>query len=542
MAAILTGMMGLANLIAAVNPILITRLRQVERFFPLEVRHGSRLTAALAGFALLLMAGNLWRRKRVAWMITLAVLVISVISHLLLGFQWELALVAGALALWLATLRSDFHARSDRPSIRNGLLVLALAIFFTLAYGAAGFYLQDREYSIRFNLWQAIQQTVIMFTQFYDPGLHPLTRFSRFFADSIYVIGAVTFGYALVMLARPVLLRQNATDEERSHARLIVQAHGRSPLARLCLLPDKSYYFSPGGSVVAYTVKGRVALALGDPIGPESDFRSVVAGFKRFCEQNDWMPAFYQVAPGGLSAYNSEGLQSLKIGREAIIHLDTFTLEGSQKKALRNAYHRIERMGYEADLTLPPQSPERLAELRSVSDEWLTQMHGTEMRFSVGWFDDEYIHSCPVMAVCSPDHKISAFASILEEYQKEEISIDLMRRRTVIENGVMEFLFVSIIQWARSQGCATFSLGLSALSGVGEHDEDPAVERALHTIYEHVNQFYNFRGLHEFKEKFQPEWSPRYLIYPNPTALPAVAIALARADSGDDFIVSYLKG
>ena len=54
-------------------------------------------------------------------------------------------------------------------------------------------------------------------------------------------------------------------------------------------------------------------------------------------------------------------------------------------------------------------------------------------------------------------------------------------------------------------------------------------------------QFYNFQGLHKFKEKFQPRWSPRYLVYPGPASLPAVVLALNRASSGDDFIWQYYQ-
>ena len=57
-------------------------------------------------------------------------------------------------------------------------------------------------------------------------------------------------------------------------------------------------------------------------------------------------------------------------------------------------------------------------------------------------------------------------------------------------------------------------------------------ERALGFIFEHVNQFYDFKGLHAFKSKFHPIWSPRYLVYPGPASLPAVAVALILADSG----------
>src|ERR1051325_11773164 len=103
-----------------------------------------------------------------------------------------------------------------------------------------------------------------------------------------------------------------------------------------------------------------------------------------------------------------------------------------------------------------------------------------------------------------------------------------MRSLQRTESGLMDFLFVFLFQWAREQGFATFNLGLSALSGVGEHSDDPIIERALNFIYQNVNRFYNFRGLHSFKEKFHPTWSPRYLVYPGPPSLPVVSGALFR--------------
>jgi len=116
-----------------------------------------------------------------------------------------------------------------------------------------------------------------------------------------------------------------------------------------------------------------------------------------------------------------------------------------------------------------------------------------------------------------------------------------MRHKPDAENGTMDFLFVSLFLWAKSRGYETFNLGLSGLSGVGETAGDPAVERALHYVYEHGNQFYNFKGLHAYKTKFNPIWSPCYLIYPGPGSLLPVALALIQADAGENPIPSYIK-
>lgn len=182
LAAVLTGLMGIINILSAVTPSLANRLAVVTQYSPLLVLRGGHLTATLAGFALLLLAGGLWRHKQTAWLLTMLVLVVSVISHLLKGLDYEEALLATGLAMWLFSLRAHFHALSDTPSIRRGGQMLAVAVVFTVAYGTVGFYLLDRHFSVNFNTGAALRQTIVMFTQFYDPGLEPLTGFGRYFA------------------------------------------------------------------------------------------------------------------------------------------------------------------------------------------------------------------------------------------------------------------------------------------------------------------------------------------------------------------------
>jgi phosphatidylglycerol lysyltransferase len=538
--AILTALMGLVNLVSATFPALMERLKVLERILPLEVRRGSHLTAALAGFALLILADSLLRRKRLAWVMTVIVLLISAVSHLLKGLDYEEATLAILLAIVLLAKRHHFHAHSDLPSIRNGLRVLLIAILFTFVYGITGFYILDRHFKVSYDFLAAVRQTFVMFTQFYDPGLEPLTQFGRFFGESIYVVAAGTLSYSLIMLLRPVLVRGPASLQEHARAKELVEKSGRSSLARFTLFPDKSYFFSSGGTSFAFAVRGRVALVLGDPIGPEADLPEALEAFQKYCQQNDWLAAFYQVQNNYLDLYQSKGFATLMIGQEAIVDLSKFTLEGKAGKDFRTALNKMERLGHRADIHIPPLADELLENLRDVSNEWLTGMHGSEMRFSVGWFEDEYIRGSTVATISTPQGAISAFANMIPEYQRPEFAVDLMRRREKIENGTMDFLFIAMLRWAKGQGASTFSLGLSALSGLGENSDNFSAERALRYIYENVNRFYNFKGLHAFKEKFHPHWQPRYLIYPGLSSLPMVGSALVRAHAGNDFPWDYL--
>ena len=236
------------------------------------------------------------------------------------------------------------------------------------------------------------------------------------------------------------------------------------------------------------------------------------------------------------------GFEALSVGEEGVVNLDTFTLEGKEGKPLRAPVNKLTNAGYKFIVHQPPISDDLLEELRAISNEWLTMMHGTEKHFSLGWFEDDYIRNSPIGAVHTPEGWINAFINFVPEYQLNNITVDLMRRRNEIENGTMEFLFVNLFQWAKAQGYQGFDLGLSGLSGVGEQADDPAVERVMHWAYEHVNQFYNFKGLHAFKEKFHPEWSPCYLIYPGAANLVEAWLAVVSANSGrENLIAQYLK-
>jgi phosphatidylglycerol lysyltransferase len=539
--ALMTFLMGMINLFSALQPTPQSRLAIIEPIFPLEVRHGSRITSALAGFALILLAVSLWRRKRTAWILTISLLGISCIADLIKGLEFEEASLAFGILILLLLLRHSFDAISDRPSTRQGLVVLATAFLFTMIYGIAGFYLLDRHFSVHFSIMQAIRQTIVMFTAFYNPGIEPLTGFGRYFAGSIYIIGLGTLSFSLVMLIRPVLVRQPATREEKERAEDIVQQYGRTALARATLFDDKSYFFAGDHTVIAYAARGRSAVVLGDPIGPQEHVAESILAFRDFCTHNDWTPAFVSTLPDYLDDYKAAGFEAVCIGYEAIVSLKEFSLEGSKNKAIRNAVSRMERLGYNTEVFQPPLENDLLRSLRDISDAWLTLHHGGEMHFSDGWFDDDYIRNGPVITVINQEGSLDAFANLVSEYQKNELSIDLMRHYPDIANGMMEFLFVRMLQWAKEQGFATFSLGLSAIIGVGEKPDDPRLEQALHTISEYLSRFYNFKGLHHFKENFHPNWEPRYLVYPGVASLPLVMNTLLKVHSGNNVLWKFLK-
>jgi len=60
-------------------------------------------------------------------------------------------------------------------------------------------------------------------------------------------------------------------------------------------------------------------------------------------------------------------------------------------------------------------------------------------------------------------------------------------------------------------------------------EPDDAMARLLELLGRSIEPVYGFRSLLAFKAKFQPEYVPLYLTYPDPAALPTIGNAIARA-------------
>jgi phosphatidylglycerol lysyltransferase len=81
----------------------------------------------------------------------------------------------------------------------------------------------------------------------------------------------------------------------------------------------------------------------------------------------------------------------------------------------------------------------------------------------------------------------------------------------------------------REEGYDWFDLGLAPLAGVGDRSGAPLEERALNQLSERLTRFFSYKGLRNYKAKFEPDWEERFLVYGvGPLALARVGVALTR--------------
>ena len=109
-------------------------------------------------------------------------------------------------------------------------------------------------------------------------------------------------------------------------------------------------------------------------------------------------------------------------------------------------------------------------------------------------------------------------------------TLDFMRRQPESMNGVMEFLIAETAEKMKATPEIEFlSLSAAPLARSDSGEPGSIAARLLDVIGRLLEPVYGFRSLLAFKRKFQPEFQPLLMAYPDPVALPAIGVALARA-------------
>jgi len=270
---------------------------------------------------------------------------------------------------------------------------------------------------------------------------------------------------------------------------------------------------------------------MGDPLGNPDRFTELAWSFRELCDQHSVRCVFYEVGDTCLTLYIELGLSFSKLGDEARVNLGEFGLASSKRAKLRQALSRSTRDGATFSIVEASGVPAVMADLQRVSDEWLAAKGAGEKGFSLGYFDADYLvnFDCAVMRV---DGEVVAFANLWASGGLQELSIDLMRFSESAPKGTMDALFTQIMLWGKGQGYQWFNLGMAPLGGLQRQALAPAWNKLGNVVYHFGEHFYNFEGLRQYKQKFEPEWTPRYLASAGGMELPAVLMDSTTLISG----------
>jgi phosphatidylglycerol lysyltransferase len=346
------------------------------------------------------------------------------------------------------------------------------------------------------------------------------------------IVGVTAAALLLLNLLRPARPEPvTASADDLAKARGAVERSEQS-IANAALMGDKRLLFSDDqNAFVMYQVSGRSWIALGDPVGELRYSEELVWRFRELSDHHAGWTVFYQASRTRLPQYIDLGLAAFKLGEEAHVPLQEFSLDGSARAELRQDHRRAVRDGATFEIVPAERVPRMLPELRKISDAWLSDKATAEKHFSVGAFDPAYLGQFD-FALVRRMGVLVAFANLWETRTKRELSVDLMRFGPDAPRSAMDFLFVELMLWGREQGYEWFNLGMAPLAGLEQHPLAPAWHRVGNFVFRYGEHFYNFEGLRRYKTKFRPVWEPRYLVGPGGIALPRILLDVSALISG----------
>ena len=485
---------GAVGIASGLTPEFANRYDLVRGVLPPGVPGAARIAVLAFGLALLWLSRSLARRRRRAWQLAVALVLAISLAHLAKGLDFEEALLGLLVLVALFRFRRRFDVPGDPLSLRP-LAATGLAISAVVALAV--------ELEVRGVDGDRVQDLL---------------------AAASLLLGL----RALQLWLRPLSERVRQSAEERRVARRLVHSHGDDSLAFFSLRRDKSYFFSATGrSFLAYKVVGGTALVSGDPVGEVAEFYDLLGEFRRVCHAHGWRLALLSVRSELLPVTRRLGLRSIKIGDEAVVRPQTFSLEGRSIRKVRQSVARLEREGYRFRMVEARFVDDRLrAELERVSDVW--RGSNVERGFSMS-MDDPFGEPDTFFAVAEQNESVGGYLHLVPSGRG--YSLGAMRRDPATPNGLMEFLIVQLLAWACERGAEEISLNFCAFADLLDAEPRNRLAAVARAALRAGDRVFQLERLLVFSRKFAPEWRPRYLCVERVSDLPLVGVAYLRVES-----------
>lgn len=341
------------------------------------------------------------------------------------------------------------------------------------------------------------------------------------------MLGATILVAAVIFLESPRRdMRRTSEDEVR--VRELLAQDGHDSLGYFATRRDKSYVFTADrDAAIAYHVEGDVAVAAGDPIGPEHQWNAVMRVFLDMCRAQGWSPAVLAAGEQAARRWTGHEMAAITMGDEAILDSGAFSSDLAGLAEVRRAAARARAAGLTVrirrhrDLS----DGERAAMIR-FADLW--RHGGPERGFSMalGRLGDPADGDCLLVSAHDADGQWMGLLSFVP-WGRNGVSLDVMRRSPEAPNGVTELMVASLMEEGPRHGVLRASLNFAMFRQVFDDSRKlgagPAVRLAA-AVLERGDRWFQLERLYRSNQKYHPHWVTRYFMVDNMVALPRAAL------------------
>ncbi|MBU3179450.1 DUF2156 domain-containing protein [Clostridium estertheticum] len=549
-AVLLTLMLGIENILYEYyNRIyVISYISKYFYFFNPETLVLHRTISVITGFVLIFTSYKLYKRMRMAWVISICMLSVSMLMHIL-NFHSVLnpAITVEFIVINILCFNyKNFEKASDPINLRNSIF-LGITIIFIIIVNTcfAAYELNIRLLSLNgFNY--AVLRTLRMLFLIDFSTLGHLSARKLIFVKTEIAINWTGVLATLFFILKPLVYQPFVTAFDKEKVRKLLNKYGENSLSYITIEDDKKYYF--GNNVegaIAYTTVSGVAVCAGDPVCSDENMPLLITEFITYCKQNNFAICFCHTLEKHIPLYTYLGFGKTKCGEEAMFDLETYTLTGGKAAKIRNAINHASALGITISEYKPLVKRDKLIEqqISEVSDEWLKNKNSSELSFMLGTISLNNPMDRRYFAAYDNKTEMLGFIVFSPFAGGKGYLADITRRRNNAPIGVMEKITIEAFNKMKLEGVKWGTLGLAPLVNVA--DDGGVAGKLFQFVYEKLNSFYGFKGLYHYKKKYSPTvWENRYIVYYPKIFTPKIAYSIIKAQNPKgvgDFLLVQLK-
>ncbi|MFD4660714.1 phosphatidylglycerol lysyltransferase domain-containing protein [Kitasatospora sp. NPDC058444] len=537
-------LIGLMDIASAVFPKLRhTKVHTFAGQLPGGTTSLAAVGALMVGILLVPLAHALRRRKRRAWRAVCVLLPISAGLHIVRWHQIGPAVVSLVVLAVMLVHQREFYAKADPRTRWRALVNLVVMGVLSVLLGLLIVSTRTKYEIGHPGLTERLQHVGYGLFGFEGPVRYNNVRMSDLVAYLLGGLGLLTAFTTAYLALRPGKPKPELTAEDEEKVRELLARHGeRDSLGYFALRRDKSVLFSPTGkAAISYRVVSGVMLASGDPVGDVEAWPGAIKVFMAEAREHAWVPAVMGCSEVGGEVWTREaGLDALELGDEAIVDTASFSLSGRAMRNVRQMVKRIERNGYSCKVRRVSElTAEEKYRVADAAARW--RGTDTERGFSMalGRFGDPLDDDCVVVtAHKAPEEGEEGddLKAVLHfvPWGPDGISLELMRRDRAADPGLNELLIVAALQAVPAMGVRRVSLNFAMFRSAlarGERIGAGPVLRAWRGLLVFLSRWFQIESLYKFNAKFQPEWEPRFLVFPSTRDLPRIGFAAMQAEA-----------
>jgi len=516
-----------------------------------HTEHGVSLGLVIGSLLVLAFADALRRGRRFAWIVTTGLMAVAFVGLVgadsgpqrTTGF-----VVVGSMLAMLILTRRAFGVRTDRRSFRRAGRRLAWVAVALLGYTAVGFVVLKDELPSGTGPLDVLAELASRLL-LADGTLAPTTGAANVFVSSI---GAVWIAAVLITLVQLVYSSRRDETEPDAGERLrpLLREHGSGSIQWMLTWDGNDLWFdSTGTTVIGYRVVGSVALCLADPVGPIENRLAALREFDEMCFERGWIPCLFAADAETAVLAPAVHWKAVQVAEDSIVSLPELEFRGKAWQDVRTAMNKAAKQDIRFEITRwADAAPAVTDQLRAISNGWVSDKPLPEMGFTLGTLTEADDPEVRLGLAVDGDGTIHGFVSWMPVSHGGEVigwTIDLMRRRDGGFGPVMEYLIAMSALAFKEQGYHFISLSAAPLAKAPEHldasSDEHVLQRLLDFLGDTLEPYYGFRSLLAFKGKFQPEFRPMYLVFPDETALAEIGIAIVRAYLPDAGLRDYVS-